>query len=78
MVPAVITQKVDEKFKTTIKSDGLYVINAKWYANWQLKAVAALSITKNWSPSFAAMNFKVWNLWENIIKLKMLLLKMEF
>ena len=60
-----ISQKVDEKFKTTIKSDGLYVINAKWYANWQLKAVAALSITKNWSPSFAAMNFKVWNLWEN-------------
>jgi hypothetical protein len=26
----VVTQKVNESFKTNIKEDGLYIVNAKW------------------------------------------------
>ena len=56
--------KITDKFKMTINEDGLYLVNAKWYANWELKAIAALSIIKDWNQSFAGMNLKVWDLWD--------------
>ena len=58
-----VIQKVSENFKTIIKDDGLYIVNAKWYVNWELKAVAMLSIVKDWTPAYAAMNLRVWDLW---------------
>ena len=60
----VVTQKVNESFKTNIKEDGLYIVNAKWYVNWNLKAVAMLSIVKDWTPAFASMNLRVGSLWD--------------
>ena len=58
-----ISQKVTENFKTTIKEDGLYIVNAKWYVKWELRVVAMLSIVKDWTPAYAGMNLRVGDLW---------------
>ena len=58
------SQKANEKYKTTISENGVYVINAKWYKNWELKAVSMVSLIKNGSPSYANMTIKSNNLWE--------------
>ena len=56
--------KVSDKFKTLITQDGEYVVSAKWYKNWILKAVAMLSFVQDWSPSLATMNITKWDLRE--------------
>ena len=58
-----VTKKTTESFKTTIKDDGLYVVDARWYVKWNLKAVARLTIVKDWSQSFASMWLNVGELW---------------
>ena len=56
--------KVSDKFKTTIKEDGMYVVNVKWYKNKELKAVAMISLIKNWSPQYAGMVVNPKDLWD--------------
>ena len=58
------SQKLTESFKVTIKENGRYVVTAKWYKNWELKAVAMFTVLQNWSPKFSSIDVKVWNLWE--------------
>ena len=58
------SQKVSEKFKTKIKESGTYVVSAKWYKNWELKAVAMFTVIKKTSPAFTYMTVKPWALWE--------------
>ena len=57
-------QKLTETFKTTVKENGRYVVTAKWYKDWDLKAVAMFTMLQNWSPKFSSMTLKLGNLWE--------------
>ena len=59
-----VTKKLTETFKTTIKENGRYVVTAKWYKNWELKAIAMFTMLQSWSPKFISMDVKTWNLWE--------------
>ena len=56
--------KVSEKFAATIDVNWIYVIEARWYKNWQLKSIAAITIRQNRSPLFSNMVVRKWNLWE--------------
>ena len=56
--------KVSEKFKTTVRENWIYIVTAKWYVKWKLKAVAMISIMRDWSQSFATMTINPWDLWE--------------
>ena len=56
--------KVVENFKATIKDAGMYIISAKWYKNWELKAVAMFSMLQNRSPLYANFTVKSADLWE--------------
>ena len=58
------SQKVTEIFKSVIQEDGKYVVTAKWYKNWELKAVAMLTLLQDGAPKFSNMVVKHWNLWE--------------
>ena len=57
-------QKLTEKFNVTLKENGKYVVTAKWYKGWELKAVAMLTILQDWSPKFSSITVNPWNLWE--------------
>ena len=57
--------RLNEKFKTTVKNDGKYVVTAKWYKNWELKAVAMFTMLQRWNPIFVGMTINPANLWEN-------------
>ena len=59
-------QKPWERYKFTVKEDWLYVINAKWYKNWELKSVAMLTVLEKWSPSFSTMTLNPASLWEDV------------
>ena len=61
------SQKANEKFKVKISENWMYIIDAKWYKNWELKAVSMISFIKNSSPSYANMAIKASNLWEETI-----------
>ena len=58
--------KVSENFKATIKDVGTYIVSAKWYKNWELKAVAMFSMLQDKSPLFSNFTVKPANLWEKI------------
>ena len=60
------SQKVWEKYKFTVKEDWLYVVNAKWYKNWELKSVAMLTLLQKWSPSLSTMTFSPAYLWDDL------------
>ena len=52
------TQKLTEDFKVTVKEDGRYVVTARWYKNWELKAIAMFTMLQDWSPKFSNMTIK--------------------
>ena len=58
------SQTLTENFKVTIKENGKYVVTAKWYKNWELKAVAMFTMLQNDSPKFLNMTINPWKLWE--------------
>ena len=60
------TLKVWEKYKFTVAENGVYVVNAKWYKDGELKAVAMLTLNHNWTPSYANMTIKPAYLWEDV------------
>ena len=60
------TLKVGEKYTFTVEENGVYVVNAKWYKDGELKSVAMLTINQNWSPSFCSMTVKPAYLWEDL------------
>ena len=61
------SQKLTEWFKVTVKEKGRYVVTAKWYKGWDLKAVAMLTILQDWSPRFSNMIVTPKSLWEETL-----------
>ena len=58
------SRKVTESFKTNVKDDGFYVVDARWYLQWELKVVSILTIVRNKSQYLASMSVKPWVLWD--------------
>ena len=56
--------KVSEKYNVIVENDGIYYVTAKWYKNWELKAVAMFTMIQRWSPMFSSMIVNSANLWE--------------
>ena len=58
-------KKPTESFKISLQEDWIYVINAKWYKNNELKSLAMLTINQDGSPHFASMSVIPWSIGEN-------------
>ena len=60
-------KKVSDKYSITVKENWTYVINAKWYKDWEMKAISIFTVIQNWPSSFSNMVIKPWDLWEETV-----------
>ena len=59
------SRRVNETFKVTVKDEWMYEITAKWYKDWELKAVAMFTMMQGKSPIFSSIVVKPADLWDD-------------
>ena len=60
-------KKVSDKYTITVKENWTYVVNAKWYKDWELKSISIFTVMQDRSPYFSNMVIRPWDLWEETV-----------